>query len=136
MKTTNYYNTFIEVSEDCPVKTAEVPPQKGDSKTAATLQFEMIAEHPYTFTSDDVLFEVFAEKNKISSKNRQAEREKFFSKGQACFRASPLAKRYGWGVHFDSEGKMAIYGVGSKEYQKFLKDKSLTHLKAMRGKRG
>jgi hypothetical protein len=47
MKTTNYYNTFIEIAEDCPVKVAEIPPQKGESKTAASIQYEMIAGHPY-----------------------------------------------------------------------------------------
>jgi hypothetical protein len=35
MKTTNYYNTFIEVAEDCPIKTGEAPPQKVKEKTVA-----------------------------------------------------------------------------------------------------
>ncbi|MEJ7677002.1 MAG: DUF6157 family protein [Segetibacter sp.] len=61
--------------------------------------------------------------------------KKFFSKGQPCFRSSPLPKRYGWGVHSDHEGKMAIFAVESDEYKNFLKDKNLKHLKAMRTKR-
>lgn len=133
MKTTNYTNTFIEVAEDCSAKSAEIPPLKGSEKTAANIQFEMISENPYRYTSDDVLFTVYATKNNISK--RELDKEKFFSKGQACFRSSPLTKRYGWGVHNDAEGKIAIYALESTEYKKLSKDKNLKHVKAMRSKR-
>jgi hypothetical protein len=134
MKTTNYINTFIEVAEDCPVKAAEIPPQK-EEKTAANIQFEMVAHNPYKYTSDDVLFQVYATKNKLSGSRLKEEREKFFSKGQACFRSSPLTKRYGWGVHNDEKGKIAIYPIESPEYKKLAKDKTLEHTRGMRSKR-
>lgn len=134
MKTTNYYNTFIEVAEDCPVKAAEVPPMRGE-KTIANIEFELLIDNPYEFTSDDVLFHVYAAKNQLKTKEFDVEREQFFSKGQACFRASPLTKRYGWGAHFDAEGRMAIYAVESDEYQRFSKDRSLTQVKAVRSKK-
>ena len=133
--TTNYQNTFIEIAEDCPTKLAEVPPQKGDKKTVANYHFDMIAHHPYKYTSDDVIFETYAQKNEIKKADKNAERETFFSKGQACMRASPLTKRYGWGVHADEQGKIALYGVDSPEYKKMIKDKNLQHVKAMRAKR-
>ncbi len=132
---TNYYNTFIEVAEDCPVTVAEVPPQKGDKKTVAHLQYSMVLEHPYRYTSDDVLFTVYAERQGISEKDRAVQREKFFSKGQPCMRASPLPKRYGWGVHSDEEGKLALVAVEDEAYQKLASDKTLNHLKAMRSKK-
>jgi hypothetical protein len=44
MHTTNYHNTFIEIAEDCPLQASELPPQKGEAKTIANIQFEMIAE--------------------------------------------------------------------------------------------
>jgi hypothetical protein len=135
MKTTNYYSTFIEIAEDCPVNKAEIPPQKSEEKTAAAIQFEMLSSNPYKYTSDDVLFEVYAIKNKINAKQKAAEREAFFSKGQPCFRSSPLTKRYGWGVHSDNEGRIAIFAVESPEYKKLSKDKTLSHVKAMRSKR-
>ncbi len=134
MKTTNYINTFIEVAEDCPVNSAEIPPVKTE-KTAANIQFEMVAHHPYKFTSDDVLFQVYAEKNKLSGSKLKEARDEFFSKGQACFRSSPLTKRYGWGVHNDEKGKIAIYPVESAEYKKYAKDKKLEHTRGMRSKR-
>ncbi len=134
MKTTNYINTFIEVAEDCPVKVAEIPPQKAE-KSAANIQFEMVAHNPYKYTSDDVLFQVYATKNKLSGSKLKEAREEFFSKGQACFRSSPLTKRYGWGVHNDEKGKIAIYPLESPEYKKLSKDKNLEHTRGMRSKR-
>ena len=135
MKTTNYINTFIEIAEDCPLTKAEIPPVKSE-RTAATIQFEMIYNNPYKYTSDDVIFQVFAEKNQILGKQQlTAAREEFFSKGQACLRSSPLGKRYGWGVHSDAQGRVALYAVESAAYKKFTKDSKLTTVKAMRSKR-
>ncbi|RYY20661.1 MAG: hypothetical protein EOO04_19635 [Chitinophagaceae bacterium] len=132
MTTTNYINTFIAVADDCPVLAAEVPVMKGDKPTAATLQFEMIKNHPYKYDSDSIIFQVYAEKNEITKSSLREEREKFFSKGQACLRASPLTKRYGWGVHSNADGKVAIFALESREYEAFLKNKSLKQVKAMR----
>ena len=136
LHTTNYTNTFIEIAEDCPVTLAEIPPLKGENKTIARLQFEMIYENPYTYTSDEVIFHCFAVKNDVSKSEMEDAKFGFFSKGQACMRASALTKRYGFGVHFNGEGKMAIYPVESVEYQQFTAYISLKHLKAMRSKRG
>jgi hypothetical protein len=134
MHTTNYFNTFISVAEDCPTNTAEIPPQKGEAKSVANLHFDMIAENPYKYTSDEVIFGVFAIKNDLNS-NLQQEREQFFSKGQACLRCSPLGKRYGWGLHHDADGKVAAYPLGSEEYNRFLGDDNLKKTKAMRTKK-
>jgi len=133
--TTNYYNTFIGIAEDCPVSQAEIPPQKGDKKTVANYHFEILRDNPYKYTSDDLLFEVFAIRHQIEPGHRASEREKFFSKGQPCMRTSPLAKRYGWGIHSDGEGKIALYGVDSQEYRKFSHDPAVMKVKAMRSKR-
>ncbi len=133
--TTNYKDTFIVVADDCPEAEGIVPPQKGEAKTAANIQFDMIIKHPYQYTSDDVLFEVYATKNNIPKSDRKKAREAFFSKGQPCFRASPLTKRYGWGLHNDESEKIALYPLGSEEYQKFREDKKLKVVKAMKSSR-
>ena len=105
--TTNYRNTFIEVAEDCPVNLAETPPVKGDKKSVANLQFEVLFKAPYLHTSDDVLFQVFAERNELIDVEYKVARQTFFSKGQPCFRTSPLPKRYGFGIHYDDYGRIA-----------------------------
>lgn len=132
MHTTNYYNTFIEVAEDCPVEHAKTPPLRGGKKSIARMQYDMISEHPYTYTSDDIIFEVYAVRNGIPEEERASTREKFFSKGQPCLRASALGKRYGWGVHSNDEGKIALVPLQSIDYTSFLSDPGLQKVKAMR----
>lgn len=131
---TNYKNVFIEIADDCPVSAA-VSPQQKTPKTVAEMQYEMISKNPYKYTSDDVIFETFALKNDITDNEKPAARNQFFSKGQACFRSSPLAKRYGFGFHHNSDGTVAIYPVESAEYQRFLNDENVKKVKAMRSKR-
>jgi hypothetical protein len=135
MKSTNYFNTLIEIAEDCPADSGEIPPLKGDKKSIANLQFEMLRDHPYEFTSDDILFSVFATRKEIPDEELVNQRAIFFSKGQPCFRSSPLTKRYGWGIHSNEEGKIALVGVDSETYQKLLVDGSVKKTRAMRSKR-
>ncbi|MDN3693446.1 DUF6157 family protein [Chryseobacterium tructae] len=134
LHTTNYINTFIEVAEDCPVSQAQIPPDKKE-KTLANLQYEKISKHPYQYSSDDIIFECYAFKNDISENEKQEARNQFFSKGQACLRSSPLAKRYGFGFHHNKEGKVALFPIESKEYQNLLNNPDIAKTKAMRSKR-
>ncbi|GAB3226828.1 DUF6157 family protein [Spirosoma arcticum] len=135
LHTTNYVNTFIEVADDSPATQGETPPGKENTKSVATLQFEVLSRNPYQFTSDDVVFEVYARKNDLAESERQQARQQFFSKGQPCLRSSPLTKRYGWGVHSNEAGRIAIYGFNSEDYNRLVEDSQLKHLKAMRSKR-
>jgi hypothetical protein len=114
--TTNYFNTLVDIADDCPAIVSEIPPIKEGKETLANLQYNMLVDAPYQHTSDDVFFTVFAIKNKIAKANIKTAREEFFSKGQPCFRASPLTKRYGWAVHSNADGKVAFIDRGSKEY--------------------
>ncbi len=133
---TNYKNTFIECAEDCPVDLAEIPPSKGDKKTIANIQFEILVKNPYKFTSDDVIFQVFVDRNDVIKHEYKGAREKFFSKGQPCFRACPLTKRYEYGIHNNEKGQIAMFGVETDDYQRFVNDKSVEKVKAMRSKIG
>ncbi|MFP8892877.1 DUF6157 family protein [Chryseobacterium cucumeris] len=132
--TTNYTDTLIEIAEDCPVSQAQIPPEK-KTKTLANLQYEKLIKQPYQYSSDDLIFECYAIKNDLSESEKQSEREKFFSKGQPCLRCSPLAKKYGFGFHHNSEGKVALIPVESEEYQILLNDRSVAKTKAMRSKK-
>lgn len=132
---TNYYNTFIEVAEDCPEEKGLVPPIKGNKLSVANLQFEMISQQPYHYTSDEVLFQVYALRKDLIQREYPEAKAQFFSKGQPCLRASPLTKRYGFGIHSDKEGKIALFGRESSEYTKLIEDKTIEKVKAMRSKR-
>ena len=108
--TTNYRSTFIEVSEDCPIDHGTEPPI-AENLSIAALHYRLIAEEPYGRTSDDVIFETHALRKGIDPEDAEA-RAEFFSKGQPCLRSSDLGKRYGWGVHSDAEGRVALVGLG------------------------
>ncbi|MDR3021475.1 MAG: DUF6157 family protein [Clostridiales bacterium] len=125
--TTNLTNTFIQVSLDCPVQVAKIPISKGN-QTAVSIEYEMIANNPYKFTSDQVLYQSNGVRRGLSE-------EEFFSKGQPCLRASALPKRYGFGVHFDEKGRVAIYAVQTQRYQDLVNDMTISQVKAMRNKK-
>lgn len=140
LHTTNVPNTFIRVAEDCPARSGEEPPLHGGKLTVAGLQFQMIAGAPYKYTSDDVVFATSAAGRALNAKTtrneRNSARTEFFSRGQACLRASGLGKRFGWGIHADAEGRVALYAVDSKRYQALATDPKLAQTRAMRSKRG
>ena len=115
MHTTNYFDTFIAVAEDSSAAAASIPPPRA-TPSVAELTHRMIADNPYVYTSDDVIFGVWAERRGIAPSEMDAARATFFSKGQPCLRSSDLGKRYGWGVHSDAEGRVALVALGSAEY--------------------
>ncbi|MGC5617681.1 DUF6157 family protein [Georgenia sp. Z1491] len=135
MGSTNYAGTFIQVADDCPVDTAERPPSGGRAPTVAALQYELISEHPYELTSDDVVFEVHGIRQSVPAESRAEARAAFFTKGQPCLRSSPLGKRYGWGIHHDADSRVALVPLGSDEYAALAADPALKQVKAMRSKR-
>ncbi|WP_019540452.1 DUF6157 family protein [Proteiniphilum acetatigenes] len=129
--TTNYFNTLIEMAEDTKVNCGTIPPAK-DKKTVAEMQYELLDGNPYKYSSDDVLFLVYAERNNIPQDEYPEAREQFFSKGQPCMRTSPLTKNYGFGIHSNGEGKIALFGMETKEYQQLLADTTVKKIKAMK----
>jgi hypothetical protein len=132
LKSTNYHNAFITVSADC-TATAGIEPASGSS--VAGLQYALLRGEPYSFTSDDLLFEVFARRNGIEGHKRENARTAFFSKPQACLRASPLVKQHGWGLHHDERGRVAIYGIETDVYQELAARNDLKLVPGMRNRR-
>ncbi|MCL4863611.1 MAG: hypothetical protein KJZ93_29670 [Caldilineaceae bacterium] len=131
MHSTNYTNAFIEVADDCKSEAGLAPPEKR-AKTIARMQYEMIHDHPYQYTSDDIIFAIYAAKNEIEPAELERRRVEFFSRGQPCLRSSPLGKSYGWGIHFDGESKITLYAKESVEYTRLKNDPTLKQVKAMR----
>lgn len=133
--TTNYFNTFIQVAEDCPAVTGEIPPSSGFPGTIAEIQYTIIWHHPYKYTSDDVLFQVHSLRKSIPEEACARARMELFSKGQACMRSSPLTKRYGWGIHCNAEGKIAMFTMESEAYKRLEQDPAVKKVRAMRSSR-
>lgn len=128
----NYVNTLIAIADDCPVQEPVVPPRNDAKPTIAAEQYRLLDGHPYELTSEDVIFTVYADKQDIPDEDRPAAREEYFSKGRPCLRTSPLAKKFGWGLHSDAEGRLALIGAGTDRYRELLDDPATKTVKAMR----
>ncbi|MED3574238.1 DUF6157 family protein [Cytobacillus praedii] len=140
-KDINYYQTFITVAPDCPSMEGTVPPLRKGGATKSRIEYDLLSNHPYTYTQEDLIYEVYIRHKLIPEEELLARgtqiREELFQKSQACLRASMLPKKYGWGLHFDHAGKIALFGVESLDYQKYLlkKGDELKILPAMRNSR-
>ncbi|WP_343685457.1 DUF6157 family protein [Asticcacaulis sp.] len=127
-------NTFIAIAEDSKHRMGVEPPRRDGPPTLARLHYELLSEHPYELTLDDLNFTVHCLKHGLDTAD-QAARTAFLSKGHPCMRASPLTKTYGFGAHYNHAGKIALYPADSVAYRKFLKDPEVRVEKAMRSKR-
>ena len=138
----SYRDTFILVAEDCPVRAGVVPTARGEAKTVPVLQHELLTQNPYGLTQDDLLFTAHVRHKAIPADVLVAEgeaiRAAFFAKPHPCLRASALPKRYGWGVHYDAQGRIALYGADTDDYRRLSRggkgDPAV--VRAMRNRRG
>lgn len=132
---TNYFNTLIQIAEDSKNVKGTEPPLKGEKKTIANLQFELISKKPYKFTSDKLLIKVISIRKEATTDELIEIKEMFHSKGQPCLRCSPLTKSYGWGIHANNEGRIAVISANSKIYEKLVSDDKIKKVTAMKSKR-
>ncbi len=134
----NYYSTFISVADDCPVDVAEVPPAARGRMTAAQIHLVMARDEAGTYTQEQILFRAHLNAKGLNPSEHPEHGEtweKFFSRGQPCLRTSPLAKRYGWGIHFDEAGRVTAVPMQSQAYGRLASDSQARQLKAMRSGR-
>jgi hypothetical protein len=134
-----YKNTFIKVSDDCPVAEAEIPVAKNGKKPAHGIQYDLLTQNPYRFGHEELIWEVYIRQKEIPAEVLESEgeeiKQQLFSKEHPCLRASALVKRYSFGAHYNEAGKIAIYPLGSEYYQAYLNDDSIKVLAGMRTKK-
>ena len=133
-----YTDTFITIAADCPIDSSEIPISNREKKPIHIIQYELLMQKPYTYDHKTLLFETYLIKESlqdISADEKQIIWHKLFSKGQPCLRASALTKRYGFGAHYNDEGKIALYPMESKSYKKFVNSKEIEKRAGMKNKR-
>ena len=134
----NYYNTFIAVAPDTSVKVGTVPVAHGEEVYRGP-GVRAHSAQPYTYTQEEVQFAVHVQRQSVPPAELRARRvelwNEFFSKPLACMRASPLPKSYGWGLHFNEEGKVALVAVESPEYQRLSNNNTIEQTRALRSRR-
>ena len=126
MHTTNYRDTLITASSDTPVTVGTIPEKPG---TVAGAQHALLADRPYALTSDDLLHATHV------ARGGDKDRGTFFAKPQACLRASPLVKQFGWGIHHDGQGRIALVAMESDDYARLVADPAVKKTPGMRRSR-
>ena len=111
--------------------------KRAGGPTVARTQYDMLAAAPGQWTQEDVLL---ASSPQVRGRDMdEAElrglRREYFSQPRACLRASPLPKSFGWGLHYDADGRITLHAVDSPEYAQLSSNASLTQLRAMRSSR-
>ncbi|PZS27122.1 MAG: hypothetical protein DLM61_17290 [Pseudonocardiales bacterium] len=103
----------------------------------ASTQYAMLAAAPGQWTQEDVLLASSPQVRGLDIDGAELRRlgQEYFSQPRACLRASPLPKSFGWGLHYDADGRITLHAVDSPEYAQLRNDASLTQLRAMRSSR-
>ena len=102
----------------------------------ARIQYRLLAGQPYLRTQEEVLFlSDWIKQGHDTDAATAADQAAYFAQPRACLRASPLGKQYGWGIHFDAQGRAALYPMQGEDYQRLAADPDLKQLTAMRSKR-
>lgn len=110
-------NEFVAVADDCPAASATEPPERPGGPTLARLQFYLLTVEPYRHTLDELDWAVHLARIPVPEDARAAARDALLAKGRPCMRASPLTKLYGWGAHYDDEGRIGLHALGSERYR-------------------
>jgi hypothetical protein len=131
----SFRSTFIRIAADCPETTGIEPPCRGGRKPVHLIQLELLLGRPHHFTHESLAVESELLREPPTGESRAGVLARIRSKPLPCLRCSPLAKRYGWGFHFDGDGKIGIHAAGSESYQTLAADPRLKQVAAMRNKR-
>jgi len=120
----NYLDTFITVAPDCPVAASEIPKPR-EQPTIPQLEYELLSGAPGQYTQQEIQFAVHVRRLGLSPKEVKTRHkelwDEFFAKPHACLRASALPKKYGWGIHFDAEGRIRLVPMESPEYRQLAR---------------
>lgn len=133
--------TFVLVAADCAARRGTVPAEKASGPTVARLQYDLLTARPYAMTLEDLIFAVHVRRAGMDESEaagrEESIRASLFAKPHPCMRASPLPKTYGWGVHHDDEGRIALVAVESDDYARFARGEvaGVEVVPAMRNKR-
>ncbi|MBT4552270.1 GIY-YIG nuclease family protein [bacterium] len=115
-------NAFIAISEDSDVDRSIIP---GPKKTVARIKYETLIENPYKFTERQLFYEVHVvrrKRNDLKIDSYQIKR-------------SPLVQKFGWGIHVDNEGRLALIAKESSIYSELVANDDIKKIKAYKRKK-
>jgi hypothetical protein len=130
-----FRNTFVRIAPDCPESTGIEPISRGGKKPLHLIQLELLRSAPHYFSHESLVVESELLRQPSTGESRDQILDRIRAKPLPCLRCSPLAKRYGWGFHFDADGKIAVHAAGSPSYEKLAADPRIDQVPAMRSKK-
>ena len=95
------------VAEDSKVQIAIEPPQRRAKKMIARIAYEVYRDNPYRYTEEQFHHEVHVVRRKMQGLKIES----------YDIKRSPLLKEYGWGIHRNKEGKLALIPMESEKYR-------------------
>ncbi len=112
---------LIEVAEDYQGKYAQEPPD-GPHKTIPRYEYELLIADPYKYTERELFEQVH-----VVQRNRPHLKIDSYN-----IKRSPLVQSFGWGIHRNPEGKLALVALESNRYKELQGSKSVTCTKSYR----
>jgi hypothetical protein len=103
---------LITVSEDYPSKKSKQPLREG---TAIKLLHDVLEANPYKYTEREYFHHV----HHVLRKRTDLKIDEY------KIRRSDLVKKYGYGIHTNAEGKIAMVPCESTKYKMLLEDESI-----------
>jgi hypothetical protein len=113
---------LIEMASDSTAVRGEVPPDNGMRKTIPRISYEVLADNPYRFDEREFYHEVHI----VRCGRPNLKIENYNIKRLA------LVKRYGWGIHRNAGGKLALVACESSRYKELQADPQVKRTKAYR----
>jgi len=100
-------NVLVKVAEDRPVQKGTVP---GRSDVISHIGYDELSKNPYVYTQ----LEFYHQVHHIRRNKPDLKIESYNIKRNS------LCKKYGWGIHINELGKLAIFGCETEDYKKLL----------------
>ena len=114
---------LILIATKCSMKRGTKPVSNREQPTIAMHQYDVLTEMPYQLTYEQLKDEVHGNRR---GKELTREQSKTY-----MMKRSELCKIWGWGVHQDKNGKLALVGCETKEYRRLVKDLQVQKEKAL-----
>ena len=113
---------LIEIAADSRVMRSKEPNDGGNEKTVARISYEVLSENPYKFSEREFYHEVHVVRRKRPDLKIDSYK----------IQRLALVKEFGWGIHRNSDEKLALVAYESERYKELLANPLVKRTKASR----
>ena len=114
---------LIMVSADSPHKKG-TPPVSRKPDAIVMIEYDELINNPYKYTYEGLKHQVHIVRRKKKAGELKLDSYRLTR--------SQLLKEWGWGIHIDRNGKLALLGCETPKYKQLMKDPSIEKQRAHR----